>query len=154
MRSGLADGTATTVETVVTVNMVARLGGKQIHPVLATAQMIEWMEWAGRKLILPYLEESEDAVGYAIDIVHVAPTLVGESFSTTAVFRSRQGTRIITDVVARNCRGIIGHGVFTQVLVEKKTLADRILNIQHQSRTGLQHNLDDQTTKEAGSESK
>ncbi|MDA8205901.1 MAG: polymerase, partial [Thermaerobacter sp.] len=88
MREGLKEGNSSTVETVVTENMVARLGGRKIHPVLATAQMIEWMEWAGRKLILPYLEDGEDAVGYAVDIVHLAPTVVGESFSATATFRA------------------------------------------------------------------
>lgn len=135
MLNGLQPGDATTVETVVTDNMTARLGGQKIHPVLATAQMIEWMEWAGRKLILPYLEEEEDAVGYAVDIVHLAPTLVGESFTTTAVFRSLEGSRIVADVLAENRRGTIGRGVFTQVLVPKKDLSDRLLKIQQEGPT-------------------
>lgn len=126
MRDGLIGGMTSTVETVVTDSMVARLGGQQIHPVLATAQMIEWMEWAGRKLILPYLEDGEDAVGYAIDIVHLAPTVVGEPFTARATFRGLEGTRIVTDVAAENSRGVIGRGVFTQVLIPKKALADRI----------------------------
>jgi predicted thioesterase len=115
--------------------MVARLGGRPIHPVLATAQMIEWMEWAGRQLILPYLEPGEDAVGYAIDIVHLAPTLVGEQFSATAVFKALEGTRVITDVAAENARGLIGRGVFTQVLVDKKVLAERLAAISGGSAT-------------------
>ncbi len=135
LHQGLKEGNSSTVETVVTENMVARLGGRKIHPVLATAQMIEWMEWAGRKLILPYLEDGEDAVGYAVDIVHLAPTVVGESFSATATFRAWEGPRIITDVVAENRRGIIGRGVFTQVLMRKETLVDRIARIQREIRS-------------------
>ena len=130
MREGLVAGTQSTVETVVTENMVAKLGGQKIHPVLATAQMIEWMEWAGRKVILPFLEDHEDAVGYAVDIVHLAPTLVGESFSATATFQKFEDNRIIADVVAQNHRGVIGKGVFTQVLLPKKALSDRIAKLQ------------------------
>lgn len=130
MRDGLKEGMASTVSTVVTENMVARLGGQKIHPVLATAQMIEWMEWAGRQLILPFLEEHEDAVGYAVDIVHLAPTLVGESFTATATFRALDRTRIVTGVLAENARGIIGHGVFTQVLVPRQAMAERVAKIQ------------------------
>lgn len=135
MQKGLVAGTTSTVTTVVTDNMVARLGGQKIHPVLATARMIEWMEWAGRKVILPYLEKDEEAVGYAIDIVHLAPTLVGESFDCTATLKSVEGTRIITDVVAKNSRGLIGRGVFTQVLVSKKMLTERLLKIQQDLRS-------------------
>ncbi len=126
MKPGLEPGMASTVSTTVAENMVARLGGQQIHPVLATAQMIEWMEWAGRRLILPYLEEDEDAVGYAVDIVHLAPTLVGETFSATATFREQSGTRIIADVIAENARGVIGKGTFVQVLLAKEVLDSRI----------------------------
>ena len=126
MKPGLKPNMDSTVSTTVTDNMVARLGGQQIHPVLATAQMIEWMEWAGRRLILPYLEEGEDAVGYAVDIVHLAPTLVGEAFSATAIFRGQSGTRIVADVVAENARGPIGKGTFVQVLVAKEALDGRI----------------------------
>ncbi len=126
MKEGLQMGASSTVFTLVTENMVAQLGGQKIHPVLATAQMIEWMEWASRSLILPYLEENEDAVGYAVDIVHLAPTLVGEIFSATATLTQLTGTKIVTDVRAQNVRGTIGHGVFTQVLVAKDRLSDRI----------------------------
>lgn len=123
---GLQDGETSRVDTVVAEDMVATLGGKPIHPVLATAQMIEWMEWAGRSLILPYLEPHEDAVGYAVDIIHLAPTLVGESFWATATFRGLEKNRILTDVQAENTRGVIGRGRFVQVLVTKADLLARL----------------------------
>jgi predicted thioesterase len=134
VRPGLTDKSSSTVSAEVTESMVAQLGGQKIHPVLATAQMIEWMEWAGRKLILPYLEESEDAVGYAIDIVHLAPTLVGEKFTATATFVALEGNRIVANVAASNERELIGKGVFTQVLVPKALLADRIRTLQENRR--------------------
>ncbi|MCY0897397.1 MAG: thioesterase [Firmicutes bacterium] len=144
MRDGLTSGMSATVTTVVTADMVARLGGQKIHPVLATAQMIEWMEWAGRRLILPYLEEHEDAVGYHITVTHLAPTLVGERFSATATFRTREASRIVADVVATNARGVIGQGVFTQVLIPKAELKRRLAEIQVQpaNQTAAESPLD------------
>ena len=129
MRAGFVPPLEATVSTVVTEDMVATLGGQKVHPVLATARMIEWMEWAGRSLILPYLEDGEDAVGYAVDIVHLAPTLVGESFTATATFQALEGNRILARVVAENSRGVIGQGQFTQVLVPKAALTERLAKL-------------------------
>ncbi len=130
MRPGFLPPLSATVSTVVTSDMVATLGGQKIHPVLATIRMIEWMEWAGRKLILPYLEPDEDAVGYRIDVVHKNPTAVGEEFFATATLLRVEGNRIITDVSAHNSRGVIGQGTFTQVLLPKSQLQSMIDQIQ------------------------
>ncbi|MBX5467949.1 MAG: thioesterase [Firmicutes bacterium] len=122
---GLQPGMTATVSTVVSEAMTAHLGGQPIHPVLATAVMIEWMEWASRKLILPYLEPEEDAVGYRIEVVHLEPTRVGERFTATAEFLSLDGNRVETAVWAENARGRIGHGRITQVLLAKSEIARR-----------------------------
>jgi predicted thioesterase len=110
------------VDAVVAPDMVATLGGRTVHPFLATARMIEWMEWAGRRLLLPYLEPDEDAVGYALDIVHLKPTRVGEPFWAVATFVERRENRLEAEVRAYNPRGLIGRGRFTQVLVARAML--------------------------------
>ena len=122
MRAGLLPGTRARVDAVVTPDMVATLGGSAVHPLLATAKMIEWMEWAGRRLILPYLEPDEDAVGYRVDVTHRRPTAVGQPFWATAQFVAREGTRILADVAAFNAEGLIGEGRFVQVLVSRTRL--------------------------------
>jgi predicted thioesterase len=118
----LLPGTKARVDAVVTPDMVATLGGRAVHPVLATAKMIEWMEWAGRRLILPFLEPGEDAVGYAIDVVHLRPTRVGQPFWAIATFSAREGNRLLAEVEAFNAAGLIGRGRFTQVLVARQDL--------------------------------
>ncbi len=117
MRDGLILGARARVDAVVAEDMVATLGGRAVHPVLATARMIEWMEWAGRRLILPYLEPGEDAVGYAIEVVHLRPTRVGEKFWAIAEWEGRDQDRLYARVTAYNVRHRIGEGRFTQVLV-------------------------------------
>lgn len=122
MRPGLLPGAKARVDAVVAPDMVATLGGRTVHPLLATARMIEWMEWAGRRLLLPYLEPDEDAVGYALDIVHLKPTRVGEPFWAVATFVERRENRLEAEVRAYNPRGLIGRGRFTQVLVARAML--------------------------------
>jgi predicted thioesterase len=123
MRNGLRPGAVARVDAVVTPAMTATLGGRPVHPVLATARMIEWMEWAGRRLILPYLEPDEDAVGYRVEVVHLRPTAVGQPFWATARFVAREGSRLVAEVAAFNAGGLIGEGRFTQVLISRERLA-------------------------------
>lgn len=130
MRPGLQAGAAARVDAVVTRDMVATLGGTPIHPVLATARMIEWMEWAGRRLILPYLEADEDAVGYAVQVRHLKPTLVGQPFWAIARFLARDGARLTVAVEAHNPAGLIGEGEFVQALVQKNRLNHLITEAQ------------------------
>ncbi|MGC8486853.1 MAG: thioesterase family protein [Clostridia bacterium] len=115
-------GARSRVDAVVTEEMVATLGGRAVHPVLATARMIEWMEWAGRRLILPYLEPEEDAVGHAIDVVHLRPTRVGSRFWAIAEWEGRHGTKLLTRVAAYNDAGLIGEGRFIQALIPRTVL--------------------------------
>jgi predicted thioesterase len=117
---------AATVETVVSPEMTARLGGRRVHPVLGTAPLIEWLEWAGRKLILPYLEPGEDAVGYRIEFVHLCPLGVGERFTATAEFQHQEGNRVMAAVYADAVPGRLGQGVFTQVVLSQHALAARL----------------------------
>lgn len=44
----------------VTEDMIAAFGGEMVHPVLSTVTMVYYMEWVGRKVILPFLEEGEE----------------------------------------------------------------------------------------------
>jgi predicted thioesterase len=123
VRPGLDEGVAARVDAVVTEEMVATLGGRPVHPMLATARMIEWMEWASRVVILPFLDPHEDAVGYAVSVVHRRPTRVGQPFWAVARFDRRDGTRIVTRVTAYNGDGLIGEGEVTQVLVPRRPAA-------------------------------
>ncbi len=125
VKHGLVRGMAATVETEVTDEMVARLGGRTIHPVLGTAHLVEWMEWAGRKLILPHLTADEDAVGYRIEIVHLLPCHVGEHFTATAEFLSAEDNRVTASVYADGPRGRLAQGTFTQVVLLRSVLERR-----------------------------
>jgi len=74
MREGLRPGAEASVTISVTDDMVARfeeLG--LVHPVYSTWSMVRHVELASRKVILPYLEPDEEAVGYSVSVTHLAP---------------------------------------------------------------------------------
>lgn len=130
MREGLVPGTAAEVQLTVTDAMAVHfdeLGS--VHPVYATWTMVKHMEEAGRKVILPFLDPGEDAVGYAIDVVHTAPTAVGDRVRARAVLERVDGRRIHCRVEAHNSREKIGEGRTVQVVVSRDRLYARFREI-------------------------
>jgi len=130
MRDGLIPGTAAEVQLTVTEAMTVHfdeLG--TVHPVYATWMMIKHMEEAGRKVILPFLDAGEDAVGYAIDVVHLAPTPVGARVRARAVLERVDGRRIHCRVEAHNEREKIAEGRTVQVVLSRARLEARLREI-------------------------
>jgi fluoroacetyl-CoA thioesterase len=126
MRGGLAAGATGEVEIVVTDAMVARFDELGfVHPVYATWMMVKHMEEASRKVILPFLEDHEDAVGHAIDVVHLAPTPVGMRVRARAVLERTDGRRVYCRLEAFNERERIGEGHNVQVVVTRERLRRR-----------------------------
>ena len=131
MRDGLVPGTIGEVRVTVTDSMVARfdeLGG--VHPVYATWMMVKHLEEASRKVILPFLEDDEDAVGHAIDVVHLAPTPIGGEVLARAILDRVEERRIYCRLEAFNAGGQIGRGHFVQVVVSRARLRERYREIE------------------------
>lgn len=130
MNEGLKPGAEASVKIIVTSEMVAtfeELG--PVHPLYSTWSMVRHMELACRKIILPYLEPGEDAVGYSVDVTHLAPTGVGEQVTARARLVEFDGRRIVCAVEAHNEHEKIGEGTQVQMLVRKDRLASRIAEI-------------------------
>lgn len=74
----IPEGYEAVFETVVTPEMTVHfeeLG--PVHPVYATYWMVKHMELAGRKIILPFLEEGEEGIGSYVEVRHLASALPG-----------------------------------------------------------------------------
>jgi predicted thioesterase len=130
MRDGLVPGTAAEVVLTVTDAMTVQfdeLG--TTHPVYATWMMIKHMEEAGRKMILPFLGDGEDAVGYIVEVAHLAPTAVGARVRARAVLERVEGRRIHCRVEAHNEREQIGEGRTVQVVLTRERLEARFREI-------------------------
>ncbi len=114
----------------VTEDMLARfeeLG--LVHPVYATWFMVKHMELASRKVVLPFLEPHEEAVGYSVSVTHIAPTPAGATVTARARLVGIDGSQIVCAVSAHNGVTTIGQGTTIQMLVPADTLRARLPEI-------------------------
>jgi len=121
---------AAEVEVTVTEAMVVNfdeLG--TVHPVYATWMLAKHMEEASRKVILPFLEGDEEAVGHALDVVHLAPTPVGGRVRVRAILDRIEGRRIHCTLEAHNERERIGEGHSIQVMLSRAQLRAKFRSI-------------------------
>jgi predicted thioesterase len=103
--------------------MTARLFGREVHPVYATAWMVRHVEEAGRLLVERYLGPEEDATGYRIELTHDGPAFVGDRLSITAraLEVTDRDTTCEFEVIGPG--GLVGHGAFVQRYVPRGRLA-------------------------------
>lgn len=119
MRERPRVGDVVTHEVTVTEEMTARLFGRQIHPVYATAWMVRHVEEAGRLLIEPYLRPLEEATGYRIALTHERPAAVGERLIVTARAVHVDERECVAEVEVRSTAGVVGRGTFVQRYIDK-----------------------------------
>lgn len=146
MKAGMEPGMVATVEGVVTEEMVAQFAGQMIHPVLSTAMMVYYMEWAARLIILPYLEDGEEGMGRAVSVQHIAPAPIGTSFRAVATLQRvkqkeseaheiqpEQTTRRVSQRIQVDCKvqvwageRLLGEGEVVQMVVAKAFIEERL----------------------------
>jgi predicted thioesterase len=127
MRPGLVPGTEAQVVITVTNDMVAHfeeLG--LVHPVYSTWFMIKHMELASRKVILPFLEPHEDAVGHSVSVTHRAPAPVGATVIARARLVAVDGSQIVCAVSSSHGQTTIGEGTTVQVVLPAEALRARL----------------------------
>ncbi len=135
MRPGLQIGAAASVKVVVRPDMVAafeELGAT--HLVYSTWNLVRHMEEASRKLILPYLDDDEDTIGHAVDVVHLSPALVGRHVEATAYLAALDGRRIVCDVTTHCQHRLIGRGRTVQMLVSRAWLTQHLAQLEQEQR--------------------
>lgn len=118
----IPEGYQAVFETVVTEEMTVNfeeLG--PVHPVYATYWMAKHMELAGRKIILPFLEEGEEGVGSYVEVRHLASALPGMRIKVVARHEKTVGNRVHATMQAFNELGDpIGEGRTEQVILPKE----------------------------------
>ena len=120
----IPEGFTQTLEVTVTDEMTvdfAELG--RVHPVYATYWLGKHFEEAGRKLILPFLDEGEGGIGSQVEVRHTASALPGMAVRVTASLDRVEGRRVYASLRAVNELGDeIGHGSTTQVVLPQATI--------------------------------
>lgn len=127
----IPEGYEDSVGVVVTEEMTVEFGELgRIHPVYATYWLAKHMEEAGRKIILPFLEEGEEGIGSAVTVKHRAPALVGMRVEVIARHVRTEGTKILADCTAHNELGdLIGTGSTVQYVFPASEVEERFREV-------------------------
>ncbi len=123
----IPEGYEDSVGVVVTDEMKVEFGELgRIHPVYATYWLAKHMEEAGRKIILPFLEEGEEGIGSAVTVKHRGPALVGMRVEVVARHVSTEGAKILAACTAHNELGdLIGTGSTEQYVLPAVDVEER-----------------------------
>ena len=122
MKPGIHIGQSAEIEITVTPDMQASFGGGVVHQLFSTSSLIQHLEWAARKIIEPYLEPYEEAMGSHVEVSHLMLTLTGMNVRVKACVHEIRDKKVVCEVEAFNIRGKIARGTITQSIVEKAWL--------------------------------
>lgn len=92
--------------------------------VLATPQMIAWMEEAA--CLCLDLEAGQTSVGISMNTSHDAPSALGATISITAKMTDVQGRKVLYDVEAYDGKTCIGKGKHARFIVDAKKFLSKV----------------------------
>ncbi len=127
MKPGLVPDLESHMDIEVTAEMCPHFRGQLHHPVCATWTIVHYMEVAGRMLLEPFLEDTEEAVGAHISIDHRSPVPIGGQVRIFAKASGVTSSRLVTEMRAESAGRLIATGKFVQVIMQKERL-EAILN--------------------------
>jgi predicted thioesterase len=123
MRAGLRLGLVVEHRAVVKPWMKPHLEGMVRHPLYSTWAMVYHMEVTARKLLAPYLEPTEEAVGAGVLVKHLRPARIGSAVHIVGTLVRIKGSSIYTrlEVFTKNRK--IGEGSHQQVVMARSRFA-------------------------------
>ena len=125
MRASLAAGaTATSSVTVDRERTIDFMGEKA--RVYATPMLVRDIEVACRELLLRHLDPGEDSVGTRIELVHLAPTLMGMPVSIKVTVVDVKGRAVTLEIEGRDSVEAICRGRHQRFVVDVKTTEARL----------------------------
>ena len=122
MNAGFQAGLSGKSETVVTEEMLSRLDGAQVFPVISTAGIAALMEEASRRLIAPHLDAGEEALGVELSIEHLATCGAGKRLTTTVELVEHRHHKARLNLAVFDGDRLIATGVHTHHVVPTETL--------------------------------
>ncbi len=126
MKDGLAAGLIHKRDFTVTAEMGVKHFGAGVPQVLSSPSMIGLMERTCVEILTPYMDESEQSVGFHVDVKHLAPTRIGQSITITATLLEVKEKKFRFAVEAINNQGVkIGAGTHRRAVINIKQFTRR-----------------------------
>jgi fluoroacetyl-CoA thioesterase len=128
LKPELKVGQTASIQITVSKEMFAQFEGEVVHPTYSTVSMIYHMEWASRKIILPFLTEEEEGMGGAVSAKHLAPAPEGTQLTIIAELIEYDRNIVITKVSVLKDTELIGIGEVKQVILPKIKITKMLNN--------------------------
>jgi predicted thioesterase len=110
----------------VTTEVAISFLGLEDARVLATPQMIRYMEWTSRNLVLPLLDDGYDTVGTHVNVYHRAAAPIGSVVTFVSEISAVQDRRVEFRVTATWEEELIGEGTHERTIVNVAKFATRL----------------------------
>ena len=94
--------------------------------VLATPQMIRYMEWTSRNLVKQFLDAGYDTVGTKVNVSHLAAAPLGSVVLFTSEIIAVEDRRVAFRVTARTDEEMIGEGTHERGIINVAKFATRL----------------------------
>jgi predicted thioesterase len=131
-------GTKREERLLVTTEVAIKFLGLEDARVLATPQMIRYMEWTSRNNVLPSLEAGYDTVGTHVNVSHLAAAPIGSVVTFASEITSVQDRRVEFRVSARTEEELIGEGTHERGIINVAKFAARLAEkVQAQVKRGV-----------------
>lgn len=122
MKPGLETGTQREISFDVTMAMCPSFDGVVVHMVCATWTIVEYMEKAGRLVLVDFLESDEEGVGSHVSCDHLGPAPVGSTVRVIATAADADDRELVCDVVAFVGEKMIASGKTVQKVLPRAVL--------------------------------
>ncbi len=122
MKQGLIPGVKREVSFEVTEAMCPIFEGRVVHRVCATWTLVQYMELAGRLILMDYLEQHEEGVGSHVTCDHLSPAPVGAAVCVEATVRDVTDRALVCDVVATLDAHVVAMGRTEQKVFPREVL--------------------------------
>ena len=93
-------------------------GFADMPPVLATAYMVAFIEWACIEALRPFLKPDQRTVGTHVDVSHVAATPVGMTVTAQVELVAVEGRKLRFKVACHDEGGLIGEGFHERAIID------------------------------------
>lgn len=123
MTEKLSVGLKSTMERQVEEQYCTRRAGFSIF---STPNLVLFVEESAITALAPFLEPHQGCVGSAINLTHVAPTLLGQRVSATVTINTVDRRRIGFDVEVRDEVDVISTGTHERFIIDLNKLANRL----------------------------
>jgi len=126
MKAGLEIGQSAEIDILVTKDMRTEFVGETVHDLYSTSDLVNHIEWAARKCLMPFLDTNEEGMVSHVEVSHLTLTVTGMSVRVKATVSEIRDKKIVCDVEAFNTRGKIARGTVTQSIIERTWLENKM----------------------------